>query len=330
MTRMLCFTIMLFGVAGVHAQYLNGYVGMNATQTQFTSEGVAQYFNRDNETDGSAVLSGEHKVTQVYPELVYRVQVTGAGRYEYLLEGPASINLCYRGFMHVAADPPGASNTISRDYGPFEDCSERDCLDLNNNGVCDSAEPVDKDPNADSCPGGPPCTSPIIINLGKGTWQLSGSAAPVEFDIDDDGAPNRITWTENGSAVAFLAFDRNASGSIESGAELFGNWTRLASGARAANGFEALRELDSNADGMLSDADAAWSHLLLWRDTNHDGVSQAAELQRVSATTITALETAHFWTGRRDAHGNLFAYQGRAYFDGRPRVIYDIYFQSVP
>ena len=50
----------------------------------------------------------------------------------------------------------------------------------------------------------------------------------------------------------WLALDRDGNGAIEDGSELFGSGTRLASGARARNGFEALRELDSNGDGVVS------------------------------------------------------------------------------
>ena len=89
--------------------------------------------------------------------------------------------------------------------------------------------------------------SPLLINLAPGAWRLSGTDDPVGFDIDADGVLNTITWTARDSAIAFLAVDRNQSGTIDHGSELFGNRTMLRSGARARNGFEALKELDSNS-----------------------------------------------------------------------------------
>lgn len=172
--------------------------------------------------------------------------------------------------------------------------------------------------------------SPIIVNLGSGPYTLSGSEDPVEFDIDGDGAPNRITWTARGSAMAFLALDRNGNRRIDDGSELFGNWTPLRSGARAVNGFEALKELDSSADAVVDVLDAEWSALLLWTDVNHDGVSQPEELQHVAASRVRAIGTHSHWTGRRDAAGNFFGYQGSAYFDRGPRPVYDVYFRSTP
>lgn len=207
---------------------------------------------------------------------------------------------------------------------------KRTCADSNYNGVCDEQEPIDKDPNQDSCPGGPPCTSPLMVNLSPGAWHLSGSDDPVLFDIDGDGASNRITWSARGSALAFVAADRNGNGVVDHGGELFGNWTVLASGARARNGFEALEELDSNGDGLVSDLDARWQLLWLWVDANHDGVSQAAELQTIDASSVTALETAYHWTGRRDPEGNFFGYESVVHVSGRRAAYYDIYFRTVP
>src|SRR3954468_47164 len=69
------------------------------------------------------------------------------------------------------------------------------------------------------------CTSPIVIDLNDGSYPLSGKTDPVAFDLDADGLPELATWTAPGSAVAFLALDRNGNGVIDSGNELFGNHT---------------------------------------------------------------------------------------------------------
>lgn len=48
-----------------------------------------------------------------------------------------------------------------------------------------------------------------------------------------------------------LVRDLNGNGLIDNGTELFGNSTILSNNETAANGFEALKELDSNGDGIF-------------------------------------------------------------------------------
>ncbi|HEX8408305.1 MAG TPA: hypothetical protein VF883_05535 [Thermoanaerobaculia bacterium] len=205
-----------------------------------------------------------------------------------------------------------------------------DCVDLNFNGRCDDAEGYVPDPDQDTCPTGPPCWSPLIINLTREPWQLSGPDDPVAFDIDGDGFRNRMTWTSGNSSLAFLAVDRNGNGRIDSGAELFGNWTPLAPGRRAVNGFQALEAYDTNSDRQVGAEDTNWSDLLLWIDRNHDGISQAGELQYVAESEIRAFELVYHWTGRHDKRGNYFAYQALARVGNERRSLYDIYFTVVP
>ena len=65
---------------------------------------------------------------------------------------------------------------------------------------------------------------------------------------------------------------------------MFGNFTPLRSGERAAHGFEALSELDENRDGNVDADDAGWQNLLLWTDRNRDGLSTADELQPIAGS----------------------------------------------
>lgn len=68
------------------------------------------------------------------------------------------------------------------------------------------------------------------------------------FDLDADGSPDRTAWTAAGAQLAFLAGDRNGTGQIDDGSELFGNHTWK--GAR--NGFEALAEIQFAERGVRS------------------------------------------------------------------------------
>ena len=83
--------------------------------------------------------------------------------------------------------------------------------------------------------------------------------------------------------------DLNANGTIDRGRELFGDQTLLANGQTAANGFSALADLDSNADGIIDASDTAFAQLKVWQDLNQDGISQAEELKTLDEAGITSI-----------------------------------------
>jgi len=118
------------------------------------------------------------------------------------------------------------------------------------------------------------------------------------------------------------------------GVKLFGNFTPLGNGKNAGNGFEALKELDSNHDGVIDDRDDIWPQLQLWRDLNHDGISEPNEMQPLSQSFVVAIGLAYHWTGRRDVWGNAFKYQSEVWLsDGsrrtRVKPLYDVFFVRV-
>jgi hypothetical protein len=176
--------------------------------------------------------------------------------------------------------------------------------------------------------------SPIVINLLQGRYQLTGPEDPVLFDIAATGSPIRVSWTSADADEAFLWLDRNHNGVVDNGAELFGNATRLLNGTRAANGFDALKELDSNRDGVIDAQDAVWTQLMLWRDLNHDGISQSNELQPIAESDVVAISLDYHWSGRRDVSGNTFRYESKVWLKSangpsEPRPVYDVFFVSV-
>jgi trimeric autotransporter adhesin len=122
----------------------------------------------------------------------------------------------------------------------------------------------------------------------------------IQFDHDGDGSKTGSGWIN--SDDAFLALDRNGNGTIDSGADLFGDSTPLASGGHARDGFAALSQEDTNGDGVVNAEDARFADLRLWRDLNQDGVSDAGELFTLGSQNITSLSLAKTGTGA--AQGN--------------------------
>jgi hypothetical protein len=183
------------------------------------------------------------------------------------------------------------------------------------------------DPNMAGCGG-----SPILLDIAGESYRLTSAADGVLFDLRNDGVKRQVAWTRLGIENAFLALDRDGNGSIDSGAELFGNFTPLRSGELAQDGFEALRELDENRDSVVDASDASWSVLVLWTDRNHDGLSTPGELTPISESSVVALETDSRVIGRTDSWGNTFRYMSHARFatgQGEPRrPYYDVFLIS--
>src|SRR3546814_13416144 len=94
-----------------------------------------------------------------------------------------------------------------------------------------------------------------------------------------------------GADDGFLVRDLNQDGAITTGLEMFGSNTRLQDGTTAEHGFAALRELDSNQDGVIDSQDAAFSELKIWRDANDNGRTDIGELLSLSEAGIASLQT---------------------------------------
>ncbi len=190
------------------------------------------------------------------------------------------------------------------------------------------------DPSCDPYACGPSCNpSPILLDLDRNQFHLAGAGAPVSFDIDADGAPESITWTDLGTADAFLCFDRNGNGVIDDGSELFGNATPLENGDIAPHGYVALAELDQNSDDWITSQDVVFAQLAVWVDSNHDGVSDPGEIVSLSEAGVQEIGLDFFVTRRQDQFGNRFYYNGRAWIDsnGHRKQIWtsDVFFVLV-
>jgi hypothetical protein len=154
--------------------------------------------------------------------------------------------------------------------------------------------------------------SPIVLSLDPGGVHLTDDW--VLFDLLGAGTPIWTSWTRADTQDVWLVLDRDGSGGIESGRELFGTATPLGwsnSGPNARNGFEALRSLDDptnggDGDGIVTAADAVFAHLRLWRDANHNGISEPDELLPLLDVGVLAIDTQARISNRRDQFGNTF------------------------
>ncbi|MDO9434967.1 hypothetical protein [Hydrogenophaga sp.] len=126
---------------------------------------------------------------------------------------------------------------------------------------------------------------PLVLDLDGDGLELSPASSNLLFDHNADGIKTGTGWA--GADDGFLVRDLNGNGLIDSGHELFGVDTVRRNGQLATQGFDALSDLDSNSDGQITSADAAWSELQVWRDLNQDGITQAGELNTLTSLNIT-------------------------------------------
>ncbi|MER9548672.1 DUF5801 repeats-in-toxin domain-containing protein, partial [Mesorhizobium sp. M0322] len=128
---------------------------------------------------------------------------------------------------------------------------------------------------------------PIILDLNHNGFAFSDVSHGVQFDMNGDGAKEQLAW--NTSHDGMLAVDLNHDGKIDDGTELF---TPNFGGGNFASGAAALASLDSNHDGVIDHNDTAFDSLLIWKDANANGTSDAGELSHLADNGIVSISTA--------------------------------------
>lgn len=138
-------------------------------------------------------------------------------------------------------------------------------------------------------------SDPIVLDLDGDGVELTGYRDGARFDIEGSGRQVGTAFVTGGDA--FLVLHRNANGVVDSGSELFGDQNG------AANGFEELRKLDSNADGLIDVRDRDFELLRLFRDDG-DGRTEAGELISLSEAGVEQIDLGYRNTNESAAGGN--------------------------
>jgi hypothetical protein len=196
-----------------------------------------------------------------------------------------------------------------------EYCNCSDGIDNDDSGGMDYFGNESQGIGADANCGVVGSESPILIDTSGDGFRLTSAQTGVLFKLNPERSPQRLSWTEMSSDDAWLAFDRDGNGTIDDGAELFGNFTPQPASS-APNGFLALAEYDKTAsggnnDGVIDQSDAIFTSLRLWQDSNHNGISDAGELHSLPALGVARLELDYQESKRTDEYGNKFRYRAK-------------------
>lgn len=169
--------------------------------------------------------------------------------------------------------------------------------------------------------------SPVVLDLDGDGVETTSFKSGAHFDHVGDGFAEQTGWV--GTDDGLLVRDLDGNGLIDSGAELFGSETLLTNGSKAANGFEALAELDSNLDGVIDSSDAAFTTLRIWKDTDSDGYTDEGELLTLEEAGVQSVDVGYTNSTMADANGNAHKQIGSyTTAEGQTLGATDVWFQT--
>ena len=169
--------------------------------------------------------------------------------------------------------------------------------------------------------------SPLVLDLNGDGVQTVDMAQGTTFDLQATGTAQATGWVNAHDGL--LAMDLNNDGKINSGAELFGSSTLLDNGQKAANGWAALAQYDSNGDSQIDTQDAAFDALKVWQDANGNGVTDAGELRSLKDVGATSINLGHDNTVTPQNGNLLQGFSSYTTADGTTHEVVDAWFQTV-
>ncbi len=169
--------------------------------------------------------------------------------------------------------------------------------------------------------------SPLVVDLDGDGVETVGTNNNIYFDHDGNGFAENTGWV--GKDDGLLVRDINGNGQIDNGTELFGNNSVLSSGEKAANGFEALADLDSNNDGVFNSSDTAWNQVEVWKDANLNGYVDEGELLTLEQANVSGINLNYQKGNTQDENNNSHNQTGTFIkTDGSTGTVTDVWFDA--
>jgi len=175
---------------------------------------------------------------------------------------------------------------------------------------------------------------PLLLDLTGAGVKTTPITDGVLFDIDNSASLKRTGWADR--TTGMLVLD-DGSGTIASTRQMFSEYFQGKSGEngqagerRYSDGFAALKSVDTNGDLAITASDSVWSHLRVWVDASHDGVSASHELKTLDELGITSIQLAAQPVAGDVREGNTVIATGTFQMAGVSREIVAVNFLSDP
>ncbi|HET9145699.1 MAG TPA: Ig-like domain-containing protein [Sphingomicrobium sp.] len=168
------------------------------------------------------------------------------------------------------------------------------------------------------------------------TVTVTPSAPPIGIDLNHDGLVSFI-GTDAGTTFDYgygkvatawvgpqdgiLVRDANGDGKAQANEIVF---------STGGSDLQGLAQYDSNDDGQISSADAAFSQFAVWQDANSNGVVDAGEMKGLTALGITSISLSSDGIGYSAAGGDVSVVGTGSvtYADGSTGVLADAVFAT--
>ncbi|SIT42325.1 Hemolysin-type calcium binding protein related domain (fragment) [Paraburkholderia ribeironis] len=163
-----------------------------------------------------------------------------------------------------------------------------------------------------------PLISPLVLDLtGSGINLTPLNTSSPYFDLTNDGFARQTGWI--GTGTGLLCFDPNDQ-NITNITQLFGNAT--------TDGFDILRQLDTNRDNVINASDAAFASLRVWIDTNSNGVTDPGELYTLGQLGIVSINLNATAVNETVAGNSISSISSYTLADGTTHEIADAWFAN--
>ncbi|MBS1972488.1 MAG: hypothetical protein JSU04_19435 [Bdellovibrionales bacterium] len=179
--------------------------------------------------------------------------------------------------------------------------------------------------------------SPLIVSMNSESRgiQLTSPLDGIQFDILGENSfprahdKKQISWLTPEDQEYYFIVLPNKQGRVLGIDEMFGDNTKGPDGKFAANGYAALAKYDDDKDGLITEDDAIFSELRLWKDSNRDGVADPNELYTLQEKGLTVIDLHYDKRYKEtDQYGNQTLMKSVVKTeDGKLHLVFDLWFR---